>query len=136
MIVGTDYMVCYDCYYAHHYGVTEITRQPTDFELQARQHPTNTWWQRANSHLVWNDDGTVTEWQHENGEPCDTGQPLTNIPDGAHITDNTCSNHDWDAPCECGNDTDGIVDFGTSRCDGCHNPLAGHRFRLHIWSTQ
>lgn len=109
-------MVCTDCYFAHHYGVTEIER--TD------------------------DDGaTVTEWFVGDSDTPADRKPLGKL-DGYEIADNTCSDHTWPVTdddgdivemCECGNEDSGQETFSWSPCEGCGSRLGGSRERLALF---
>lgn len=150
--------VCHDCYFAHHYGATEIEREATAREQAA-------WLDGYDARYIKGltfhetDHGLfVTEWfAGESDQRSEGGEPLAALPEYGHvsgdwrvtdITDFTCSNHDvterldweaddWDettACPHCGQTgwENGITEFTWRSCDGCESNLGGSRYRLAI----
>lgn len=112
-----EFWVCTDCYFAHHYGAHSETREATEAEVAHWLHSEhNTYHAREVMGLEFDEtpEGVqVTEWfAGESDQRCEGGEPLRLIPDGAAVSDNTCSNHfygqgvtpdDWDDDCNtCG----------------------------------
>ena len=133
-----DVWVCTDCYFAHHYGVTWMSREPNGdlygpwtFEERAELIGEHDW--------VW--------FAGESDEPCEL-EPLGKL-DDVDLSDNTCSDHDADEtrdddyelieiPCtHCGQTgyENGIQEFSWSSCGGCGSNLGGSRYRLH-WTER
>lgn len=125
----TNVWVCTDCYFAHHYGVTEVDRPATDDE-------TSDWHggYLRTGHSVPNvieetDHGLVIrEWfAGESDSPADR-KPLGLIDDQTRLADNT-SDPDDDPDADAG-----IDDFSWRSCQGCGSTLGGSRYRLAVWS--
>lgn len=136
--------VCGDCYAAHHFGVTCVTREATDREVDDYL---SGYAAVASAHLGKTFRETpegleVTEWfPGDSDARCRGGEPLAKLPDvydgdPVHWFDFTCSNHDVDEPedtcphCERSGHENGIAEFSWSSCDGCSSRLGGARYRL------
>ncbi len=140
-----DVMVCIDCYIAHHYGATCMSRE-------ANGDLYGPWTADERADLI-----GEHEWVWFAGEsdtPCESGEPLRLCAD-VDLWDATCSDHDgtddhtWfplleikleDVPhpcthCKRADYDNGLYEFSWSSCQGCGSGLGGARYRLR-WTER
>jgi ribosomal protein L37AE/L43A len=117
-----DVWVCTDCYFAHHYGATEVDGQwyagesdtPSDREplglIPDIGHVSGIW------RVTFVSDNTCSE--HSVSEILDGDEYEIDTTECPH-----CGQRGWE---------DGHTEFTWSSCDGCGSHLGGSRYRLAI----
>lgn len=135
-------MVCWDCYFAHHYGIT-VTASVEAADGGTLEVPVGP----DESIQAYIDKGcTIRYYAGDSDTPADR-VPLSRLT--GRLADNTCSNHDVDdvyaddgdrtgetTECpHCGQTgyENGIDEFSRSQCDGCGSTLGGYRYRLALF---
>jgi ribosomal protein L37AE/L43A len=127
--------VCTDCYFAHHYGITWMSRE-------ANGDLFGPWTADERAELIGEHDWVW--YAGDSDTPCDR-EPFGKIEEGYWVEDATCSNHevtdcamgvcDYHACPHCGHNDpdDGIDEFSSWSCHGCGSHLGGSRYRMSLW---
>jgi ribosomal protein L37AE/L43A len=113
----SDVWVCVDCYFAHHYGATEVDGQ---------------WFAGESDRPCESGEPLRLLDDYETSDNTCSDHAVEDLydEDGDHTGETTVCDFCGQTGYE-----DGEQEFSWSRCDGCGSHLGGSRYRLAIWTT-